>query len=223
MQKKRRSPLPGKRRFVFCSVCLQAAVADLGSHLCDECIQLHRGGLALAVTHADVVGLDFLRAQNQHVGHTFNLLGLTNLVANLLVGFIQHEVRRAAYALGAAHYAEARPYAVHIRQTVAHYENRIRDIDKQAEEILSAARQKALANEADIVAKAKEEAARIIARANAEAELEKKKAADDVKKEMIQIASAMAGKVVAANIDTTVSDGLIDETLKEIGESTWLS
>ena len=85
------------------------------------------------------------------------------------------------------------------------YENRIRDIDKQAEEILSAARQKALANEADIVAKAKEEAA------------------DDVKKEMIQIASAMAGKVVAANIDTTVSDGLIDETLKEIGESTWLS
>ena len=36
------------------------------------------------------------------------------------------------------------------------YENRIRDIDKQAEEILSAARQKALANEADIVAKAKE-------------------------------------------------------------------
>ena len=103
------------------------------------------------------------------------------------------------------------------------YENRIRDIDKQAEEILSAARQKALANEADIVAKAKEEAARIIARANAEAELEKKKAADDVKKEMIQIAAAMAGKVVAANIDTTVSDGLIDETLKEIGESTWLS
>ena len=56
-----------------------------------------------------------------------------------------------------------------------------------------------------------------------QAELEKKKAADDVKKEMIQIASAMAGKVVAANIDTTVSDGLIDETLKEIGESTWLS
>ena len=46
--------------------------------------------------------------------------------------------------------------------------------------------------------------------------------ADEVKKEMIQVASAMAGKVVAANIDTTVSDSLIDETLKEIGESTWL-
>lgn len=103
------------------------------------------------------------------------------------------------------------------------YEARLRDIDKQAEEILSEARKKALANEASIVAKAKEEAARIIDRANVEAELEKQKAADEVKQEMIRIASAMAGKVVAANIDTTVSAGLIDETLREIGESTWLS
>jgi F-type H+-transporting ATPase subunit b len=79
-----------------------------------------------------------------------------------------------------------------------------------------------LANEAGIIAKAKEDAAAIIERAKVEAELEKKKVADEVKKEMIQVASAMAGKVVAANIDTTVSDSLIDETLKEIGESTWL-
>ena len=33
----------------------------------------------------------------------------------------------------------------------------------------------------------------------------------------------MAGKVVAASIDTTVSDALIEETLKEMGESTWQS
>ncbi len=103
------------------------------------------------------------------------------------------------------------------------YEAKLREIDKQAEDILADARKKALANEASIVAKAKEEAARIIEHANVEAELEKKKAADEVKQEMIQIASLMAGKVVAANIDTTVSAGLVDETLKEIGESTWLS
>jgi F-type H+-transporting ATPase subunit b len=33
----------------------------------------------------------------------------------------------------------------------------------------------------------------------------------------------MAGKVVSANIDTAVQDQLIDETLKEMGENTWLS
>ena len=105
----------------------------------------------------------------------------------------------------------------------ADYESKIKNIDKEAEAILSEARKKALANENKIVAEAKEEAARIIERAEAEAELEKKKAVDDVKREMIVVASMMAGKVVNASIDTAVRDSLIDETLKEIGESTWLS
>lgn len=103
------------------------------------------------------------------------------------------------------------------------YEEKLRNIEKEAEEILSVARKKALANEAKIIAEAKEEAVRIRQRAETEAELEKKKAADDVKREMISIASLMAGKVVAASIDTTVQDSLIEETLKEIGDTTWLS
>lgn len=103
------------------------------------------------------------------------------------------------------------------------YEEKLHGIEKEAQEILSEARKKALANENQIIAGAKEEAARILERARVEAELEKKKAADDVKKEMITIASAMAGKVVAASIDTNIQNTLIDETLKEIGDSTWLS
>ena len=70
---------------------------------------------------------------------------------------------------------------------------------------------------------ARAEAARIIERASREVELEKKKALDDMKQEIVSIASLMAGKVVAASIDTTVQDTLIDETLKEMGESTWQS
>lgn len=103
------------------------------------------------------------------------------------------------------------------------YENKLRDVDKEAEAILAEARKKALANENKIVADAKEEAARIIERAGVEAELEKKKAADEVKREMVVLASMMAAKVVNAQINTTVQDSLVEETLKEIGESTWLS
>ena len=33
----------------------------------------------------------------------------------------------------------------------------------------------------------------------------------------------MAGKVVSASIDTTVQEALIEETLKEMGDETWLS
>lgn len=105
----------------------------------------------------------------------------------------------------------------------AEYEDRLKNIDKEAEEILSDARKRALANENRIVAEAKEEAAGIIDRARAEAELEKKKAVDDVKREMVVLASMLAGKVVKASIDTNIQESLVNETLKEIGESTWLS
>ena len=97
------------------------------------------------------------------------------------------------------------------------------DIDKEAESILSDARKRALDNESKIVAAAKEEAAAIINQARIEAQLEKQKAADDMKKEMISIASLLAGKVTAGAIDTSIQDSLVEETLKEIGEGTWLS
>lgn len=111
----------------------------------------------------------------------------------------------------------------HARALKEEYEAKLKDIDKEAEAILGEARKKALANESKIVADAKEEAARIIERAGVEAELEKSKAVDEVKREMVVLASLMAGKVVNAAIDTTVQDSLIEETLKEIGEGTWLS
>ena len=103
------------------------------------------------------------------------------------------------------------------------YEEKLKNIDAEAEAILSDARKRALENENKIVAQAKDEAARIIDRARVEAELEKQKAADDVKREMVVLASIMAGKVVKASIDTTVQESLVNETLKEIGESTWQS
>lgn len=103
------------------------------------------------------------------------------------------------------------------------YGQKLKEVDKEAQEILTETRKKAMKMETKIIAEAKEEAARIIERANAQIELEKKHALDDMKQEMITIASMMAQKVVAASIDTNVQESLIDETLKEMGEGTWLS
>ena len=103
----------------------------------------------------------------------------------------------------------------------AEYESRLANVDKEAEEILSDARRRGLANENQIIAQAKEEASRIIERARVEAELEKQKMADEVKKEIVSVASLMAGKLVAASIDPAVQAQLINETLKEMGEGTW--
>lgn len=105
----------------------------------------------------------------------------------------------------------------------AEYEAKLKNVEKEADAILEEARRKGKAREAEIIEEAKAEAARIIARGNREVELERKKALDDMKQEIVTIASLMAGKVVAASIDTTVQDSLIEETLKEMGESTWQS
>ncbi|MBQ8519214.1 MAG: F0F1 ATP synthase subunit B [Agathobacter sp.] len=105
----------------------------------------------------------------------------------------------------------------------AEYESKLKNIEKQAEAILSEARQKALKNEQRIIDEAKEEARRIIKHAQEEALLEQKRAMDDVKKEIVTVASLMAQKVVSASIDAEIQDTLVEETLKEMGDSTWLS
>ena len=105
----------------------------------------------------------------------------------------------------------------------AEYERKLKDVEKEAEGILSDARKKALDSENRIIAGARQEAVRIMERAHTEAALEKQKMADQVKKEIISVASLMAEKVITTSIDTAVQEQLLDETLKEIGESTWLS
>jgi len=103
------------------------------------------------------------------------------------------------------------------------YEDRLKNVDAEVEGILSDARQRALANENRIVADAREEAGKIIDNAHREANLEKLKVADEVKEEVISVAEAMAGKIVASSMSEADQKRLLDETLKGIGEDTWLN
>lgn len=108
-------------------------------------------------------------------------------------------------------------------QFKAEYDEKLKVVDKETEEILSEARRKALKKENDIVAEAKEEAVRILERANREVELEKGKVRDEVKQEIISVATVMAGKIVASSLDEDKQSQLIADTLKEMGDETWLS
>ena len=101
----------------------------------------------------------------------------------------------------------------------AEYEAKLKDAHKEAEQILSDARKTAMHNETKIIDEAKAEAARIIERAK----LEKQKVADEVKQQIVTVAAVMASKLVARSIDEKDSNALIEETLNEMGEKTWLS
>ncbi len=105
----------------------------------------------------------------------------------------------------------------------AEYEKRLSEVSAEAGVILEDARKKAKITESEILAEARREAARIVERGHREVELERKKALDEMKQEIVSIASLMAGKAVAASMDIKIQDSLIEETLKEMGESTWQS
>ena len=103
----------------------------------------------------------------------------------------------------------------------AEYDAKVQAADAEVDEILAEGRKKAMKKEADIVAEAQEEAARITQRATREIELEKNKMKDEVKKEMISVASMIPGKFVAESMDDKKQAQLVDEALNEIGDDTW--
>ncbi|MCR5797334.1 MAG: F0F1 ATP synthase subunit B [Eubacterium sp.] len=116
--------------------------------------------------------------------------------------------------------AEAKKDALEMK---ASYDEKIANADAETAEILATARKKALDKEKKIVDEASEEARKIKARAEKEVALEKDKVKDEMKQEMIDIASAMASRFVETSMDEAKQAELVDETLKEMGDETWQS
>ena len=115
---------------------------------------------------------------------------------------------------------ENREEAVRMKEE---YDEKLRNVDRTAEEILSDTKKKALQREDEIIAEARTEASRIIESARREAELEKKRVKDEVKQEMISVAALMSEKIIGESMDPEKQNALIEQTLDEIGDDTWLN
>lgn len=81
------------------------------------------------------------------------------------------------------------------------YDARLRDVDREADGILADAKRRAKDREEAIIAEAKEESARIMTRTKAEVELEKSKAKDEIKQEIVTVAGEMAGRFIKDKMD----------------------
>ncbi len=103
------------------------------------------------------------------------------------------------------------------------YENRIKDIKAEADKILSSAHTKAIAREDEIVKEAQEEAGRIMQRAHVEIEREREQMNDEIRKEIVDVATLMASKFIKAALDDEQQRVLINEALSEMGDETWKS
>ena len=103
------------------------------------------------------------------------------------------------------------------------YDARLRDVDREADGILADAKRRAKDREEAIIAEAKEESARIMTRTKAEVELEKSKAKDEIKQEIVAVAGEMAGRFIKDKMDEQKQAALVDDVIREMGDATWQS
>ncbi len=90
--------------------------------------------------------------------------------------------------------------------------------DKEAEGIIKAAAADAEENSASIIADAHKRADAIVSLAQEQAKLEQKKAQDGIKREVVDISSAIAEKMLAREINIDDHREMIDSVISQIGE-----
>ena len=103
-------------------------------------------------------------------------------------------------------------------QSKAEWEERMAAADEEAAGIISSAVESANRQSSAILGETKEKADRMISRARAEADAERRKAEDDIKDRIADVSAAIAGKLLEREISAADHSDLIDSFISEIGE-----
>lgn len=96
------------------------------------------------------------------------------------------------------------------------YEQKLKDISTEREEILSAARRQAAETSRQLVSEAKAEADAIKERVSAEVKSEWDRAKPDVKAAIVEVSSIMAEKFVTLSVSKETYDKVFAETIAEL-------
>lgn len=110
---------------------------------------------------------------------------------------------------------EAKKKALSDKKT---YEEKLSVAKSEADSLIQSAVQTAQAREQQILAEAKEKADSMIRQAEADTNLELKKAEQTIKEEIISVGTALAGKVLERELNPDDHKKLIDSLIDEIGE-----
>ena len=108
----------------------------------------------------------------------------------------------------------ARTEAEEIKKT---YEQNMLEARAKADDLLLNAQRTANSRSEEIIGQAQQAAAQIKQKAAADIEMEKKKALNDAKNEISGLALAIAGKVVARELNAADQEQMIDRFINELG------
>lgn len=109
----------------------------------------------------------------------------------------------------------AKSEAADIKQT---YEENMRQAKTKADDMILSAQKTAAQRSEEIISQAQKQAAQIKTKAASDIEMEKKKAINEAKNEISELAMAIAGKVVARELNDADQDGMIDRFIEELGD-----
>lgn len=115
-------------------------------------------------------------------------------------------------------YAAAKEAQLAAEESRRVWEEKKLTADAEAEAILQTATEKAKRRSETLVAEAREKADGILRVAQSEAELERRKAADDIKREIVEVSGALTEKMLEREINTEDHRALIDSFIEEIGD-----
>lgn len=99
------------------------------------------------------------------------------------------------------------------------YEEKLKSAKEQGQEIIKQATLRAEQKENEIITTAKQDAAQLKEKANKDVEQERQKVMNEIKDEISDIALLAASKVIEKDIDSKKHKELIDNFIKEVGES----
>lgn len=99
------------------------------------------------------------------------------------------------------------------------YETKVGSARSKGQQIVEIAKKRAEEKSDEIISKAKQDAEIIKVKALDEIDKEKQQAFNDIKNEISDMAIMAASKVVQKDIDKTKHEDLINEFIKEVGES----
>ena len=116
-------------------------------------------------------------------------------------------------------YADAGSAKTEAEAMRSEYQERLADAHAASERIIREAVARGQAREEDIVRQAQSEASAIMDKAAADIRLEKKKALNDAKNEISDIALAIAGKVVGRELNAADQQSLVDSFIAGLGDN----
>ncbi len=117
-----------------------------------------------------------------------------------------------------ARYREADAARSEALKAQAEWNEKMADADTQAAGIVSSAVESANRQSSAILGETREKADRMISRARAEAEAERRRAEDDIKTQIADVSVILAGKILDREINAEDHSDLINSFISEIGE-----